>query len=130
MTDTKKTFPALGGEFAAVVDICYRTAEEHGFHAARAKQDSRIARNMTVLALFTSEIGEAIEAMRHVKPDSYFEDMHKKDGYYEELADLFIRFCDHLGELKAEDPGFDFAKVLLKKMEYNLSRPKMHGKGV
>ena len=122
--------PSLGADFGAVKDACFETSESHGFHEARLNQDPRIARNMTVLALFTSEIGEAVEALRHVSPDAYYEDMRKKDGYYEELADLFIRFLDHVGELEKEDPGFDFAKTLADKMAYNLKRLKMHGKKV
>lgn len=125
-----QSVPALGGEFEAVKEKCYETAEEHGFHVARLNQDSRISRNMTVLALFTSEIGEAIEALRHVDTSNYFEELRKKDGYYEELADLFIRFLDHIGELEKEDPDFDFAAALSKKMSYNLTRKKMHGKTV
>ncbi|MCD6118568.1 hypothetical protein J7K50_01890 [bacterium] len=127
--DKEKT-PALGDDFEAVKSACYNTAEAHGFHAARNNQDPRIARNLTVLSLFTSEIGEAVEAIRHVDPDNYFADLRDKDGYYEELADLFIRFLDHIGELEMEDPEFSFAKVVKDKMAYNLKRERMHGKGV
>ena len=122
--------PELGADFKKVKDQCYETAEAHGFHAARFNQDVRIARNMTVLSLFTSEIGEAVEALRHVSPQSYLDDLRGKDGYYEELADLLIRFLDHIAELEREDPSFDFARVLREKMEYNMKRERMHGKGV
>ncbi len=124
------SMPNLGSDFAAVKDMCFETAEEHGFHSARLNQDARISRNMTVLALFTSEIGEAVEALRHVDTSNYFEELRKKDGYYEELADLFIRFLDHIGELEREDPQFDFAAALSKKMAYNRTRQRMHGKSV
>jgi NTP pyrophosphatase (non-canonical NTP hydrolase) len=122
--------PILGDDFARIKEACYETAEVHGFHEARRKQDPRIARNMTILSLFTSEIGEAVEAMRHVAPDKYFDDLRKKDGYYEELADLFIRFLDHISELEREDEAFKFAKVVQAKMAYNKSRSHMHGKNV
>lgn len=122
--------PVFGDDFARVKDACFETAEAHGFHEARRKQDPRIARNMTILSLFTSEIGEAVEAMRHVAPDNYFDDLHKKDGYYEELADLLIRLLDHIAELEREDPDFDFARVMQAKMSYNKSRTHMHGKNV
>src|SRR3990172_5955812 len=107
--------PELGADFNRVKDQCFETAEAHGFHAARLNQDVRIARNMTVLSLFTSEIGEAVEALRHVSPQTYFDDLCCKDGYYEELADLLIRFLDHIAELELEDPSFDFASVLRDK---------------
>jgi NTP pyrophosphatase (non-canonical NTP hydrolase) len=122
--------PKLGDDFDRVKEECYRTAESHGFHAARLNQDARIARNMTVLSLFTSEIGEAVEALRHVAPESYLDDLRRNDGYYEELADLLIRFLDHIAELEREDPSFDFARVVKEKMEYNSRRERMHGKGV
>ncbi len=122
--------PFLGDDFARVKEACYETAETHGFHEARRIQDPRIARNMTILSLFTSEIGEAVEAMRHVSPSDYFGDLRKKDGYYEELVDLFIRFLDHIAELEREDGEFDFARIVQAKMAYNNSRTHLHGKNV
>ena len=61
-----------------------------------------------------SELSEALEAMRN---------HGKKEELAEELADCCIRIFDYCGARK-----IDLEKALLKKMEYNKSRPYRHGK--
>jgi NTP pyrophosphatase (non-canonical NTP hydrolase) len=46
-----------------------------------------------------------------------------KDNIAEELADCCIRIFDYCGARK-----IDLEKTLLKKIEYNKSRPYRHGK--
>jgi NTP pyrophosphatase (non-canonical NTP hydrolase) len=67
-----------------------------------------------LIALMHSELSEALEAMRN---------HGTKDNIAEELADCCIRIFDYCG---ARD--IDLEKVLLKKIEYNKTRPYRHGK--
>jgi len=65
------------------------------------------------LALVTCEISEAIEELRKGN--------YKK--FNEELADVYIRLGDLCGHL-----GIDIEKEIIKKMEFNKTRPYKHGK--
>lgn len=67
----------------------------------------------TVLMLIVSELAEALEADRRG-------DM---EGLAEELADAVIRCLD-----AAEAWGIDLEEEILKKHEYNRTRPRLHGK--
>ncbi|MCM3599374.1 hypothetical protein M3175_01420 [Robertmurraya korlensis] len=66
----------------------------------------------TMLALIHSEVSEALEADR--KGD--------EENFAEELADICIRVFDLSG---AKD--IDLQTAILKKMEFNKSRPHKHG---
>lgn len=75
------------------------------------------------LALMLTEIGEAIEALRK---GNY----RGKDGVLEEVADTFIRGFDWVGrfsKLMGSSPE-EFSEILVKKMEYNKTRPSLHDK--
>lgn len=65
------------------------------------------------LMLLVSEVGEAVEALRH------------KDGdnFKEELADIAIRLGDICGLC-----DIDLEAEIEKKMKVNESRPRKHGK--
>ncbi len=65
------------------------------------------------LMLIVSELGEALEALRH-------DDI---DNFKEELADVAIRLGDLCGGL-----GIDLEAEIEKKMKYNETRPYKHGK--
>lgn len=68
-----------------------------------------------LLCLIHSEISEALEAYRIDK-------MEGPDGLPGELADALIRICD-----LAEVIGIDIEAAVLKKHEYNKTRPYRHG---
>lgn len=65
------------------------------------------------LTLIASEVFEAQQALRK----------NDRANFKEEIADIFIRAADLCGGL-----GIDIEKEIIKKMEYNKGREKMHGK--
>jgi len=86
---------------------CHRIAREKGWWE-KERNDGEL------IALMHSELSEALEAMR---------EHSKKEDIAEELADCCIRIFDYCG---AKDINLE--KTLLKKIEYNKSRPYRHGK--
>ncbi len=68
---------------------------------------------LEALMLIVSEAGECCEAYRK----------QQKEKMAEELADVVIRTLD-----LAEGFGIDIETEILKKMEYNKTRPYKHGK--
>ncbi|MDD3467881.1 MAG: hypothetical protein PHE67_12095 [Campylobacterales bacterium] len=82
---------------------------------AKAAEDAFIAQK---IMLISSELGEAIEAMRH---QNY--GLEIKDTFEDEIADVFIRLSDLCGEL-----GIDIEKQIAWKMSFNKSREQKHGK--
>lgn len=75
------------------------------------------------LALIHSEVSEALEDLRKGAMETTVEDSGKPVGFPTELADIVIRVADLAGYL-----GIDLGYEVDRKMEYNTSRPKMHGK--
>lgn len=90
-----------------------------------------------LLMLITSELGEALESHRSGKFSqwkSYEKDIenigeiesfkkHIKDSFEDEIADAIIRLLDLVARL-----DIDIEKHINAKVEYNKSRPYLHGK--
>jgi NTP pyrophosphatase (non-canonical NTP hydrolase) len=74
-----------------------------------------------LLMLMVSELGEALEALRHGNPPS--EHIPKFSALDEEMADLAIRLGDF-----CQARGIDLDKVLEAKMNFNDTREYKHGK--
>lgn len=101
----------------------YDNAKEHGFHQAyddmmkAAPEEQRKAMHRTILlakmALISSEVGEAVQALQH----------GAEDAFVEELADIVIRILDLCGS-----EAIDLTLPLLAKMMSNRKRPYLHGK--
>ena len=75
----------------------------------------------TIIMLIVSELAELLEEMRVGGRESA-----KIDGFTseeEELADAVIRILDFAGR-----KGYRLGSAILAKHEYNLGRPRKHGK--
>jgi hypothetical protein len=77
-------------------------------------------------ANFHAELSEAWEEYRAGKPldEITTGDNGKPEGFTVELADLFIRVCDTIGNYRLEAA---FVQALLMKLSYNQTRPYRHG---
>jgi len=104
-----------------LTEECTKNANNHGWFIFWGKiynliNDSKENRKMSIgdtLCLCHSELSEALEAYR--KDD--------KENFKEEIADEFIRLFHLCGDL-----NIDIETEIVKKMEVNKSRPKLHGK--
>jgi len=74
-----------------------------------------------MVALFHSELSEALEAMRHKNPPST--EIEGFSQVEEEMADLFIRIMD-----TAHARGWKLGEAIVAKMAFNEGRPYKHGK--
>lgn len=72
------------------------------------------------IALFTSEISEALEALRHGNPPD--DKIPEFTGVEAELADVIIRIMD-----VSQRRGWRVAEAVVAKMNFNSTRPVMHG---
>ncbi len=77
------------------------------------------------LALIMTEAAEAIESVRKNLNWSEDKDQHlpHRTNLETELADIMIRCLDLAGGL-----NIDIGQVILEKLEYNSTRPYLHGK--
>ena len=99
--------------------FCHASAKSKGFWDGPMFESSNSAIPIK-LALIVSEVGEAIDAHRSSAMDSHLPNV---EGLVAELADIQIRVWDLAGRY-----SMPLAEVILKKLEYNLTRGRMHGK--
>lgn len=100
-----------------LVERSYAQAQEKGFH----DKDHGFATRMMLLV---TEIAEAFEDFRcniPITQTTYAID-GKPEGVPSELADVVIRIADTCGKY-----GIDLEDIILKKLDYNATRPQMHG---
>jgi len=101
-------------EWDKVAKECYERAVKSGFWENDRNDGEAVA-------LIHSELSEALEFMRHKNPPS--DHVPEISGVEEELADVIIRLMDF-----AIGRGWDVATAVEKKMEFNATRPRKHGK--
>lgn len=107
----------------------FENARAHGFwYEDTDKKKERLVRIGAIpqaLALIHSEISEALEESREPNFDPQIIDWQglKPIGFPIELADAMIRIMDLAGAF-----DIDLNKAIRLKHEFNLTRPKMHGK--
>jgi len=97
-------------------DKTYRNACDKGFH-------SREVTEAETLVAIHSEVTEVWEAIRAKNPES-----EKIPGFScveEEYADVIIHILSNAGHR-----GYRIGEALLAKIEFNSTRPRLHGKGM
>lgn len=98
----------------------FKVAHEHGFWDG--DRDNVYAK----LALVHSEVSEALEVARTGRDlqEVWFRPQDgKPEGFGPELADVIIRVAD-----LAHRHGIDLGAAVAQKMNFNRTRPYMHGK--
>ena len=110
-----------------MADVAHCAAKEKGFYDSYGAMVGISSERLAVqldqacLARVMSEVGEAVEALRHGNPPA--EKIRGHTHEEEELADTFIRLLDYCGH-----KGYDIGAAIIKKMAYNEGRPFLHGK--
>jgi len=120
-----------------IKELCkeaHKIAIDKGFWELDKNKKLKFRNQSELLMLIVSELGEACEALRknnrQVQPKSLgqkrrfdLQGTWEKDTFEDEIADVFIR----LGDM-CEALDIDIVWQIKKKMEYNKTRPKKHGK--
>lgn len=116
-----------------MADVAHSAAKEKGFYGAYdavkfaastcglSPEKLTVQLDQACLARVMSEVGEAVEALRHGNPPAEKIKGHTHEE--EELADTFIRLLDYCGF-----KGYDIGAAIIKKMVYNEGRAYLHGK--
>lgn len=148
MPDLTNTTAVNFEEIRALQDFCFMLSEMSGFHAEGDRlraftthpTDVQALRNYygNKLMLIVGEAAEAHEELRagHDMTETYYPTYpapgtavtgelrrYKPEGVPSELADIVIRVFDLAGEA-----GIDLATMIEKKLAFNSTREKMHGK--
>ena len=97
-----------------LVKDAHLNATQKGFHDVEKTFGDTIA-------LIHTEVSEAYEAYRQSLPPVIVKD-GKPEGWAVELADVVIRIADAFGL-----HNLNLEEILISKMEYNKTRPHMHG---
>jgi hypothetical protein len=105
----------------ALAKEIYQNAVNHGWWTEHGEARNRLIPEK--IALMHSELSEALEEYRtkHGPAEIYFKD-GKPEGIPVEIADTIIRCLDFCAGY-----NIDIDEVLRAKMDYNASRPFMHG---
>ena len=99
----------------------HANAVEKGFYAPleRLDEEDYIIFYLKQLAMIHSEVSEVLEALRKSKG---------ADVVADEMADIFIRLVDLYSLLRRTgEVNVPLAEAITKKMNVNVTRPKMHG---
>jgi len=105
--------PLLDRTISMIQAEVHEIAKDHGWWDKDCNDGEAIA-------LMHSELSEALEALRNGNPISDKIPCHL--NLTEELADCVIRIMDY-----CEGAELDLEEAILAKMEYNRTRPFMHG---
>lgn len=106
---------AIKGVLSMLIDRCFTTAKEKGWWDKGVNPAEKIA-------LMHSELSEALEEYRKDPGMPLYEKDGKPEGVVVELADCIIRIFDFCGKM-----NLPIVDALMKKMDYNETRPYRHG---
>lgn len=125
---------------AQVCDAAFKNSDAHGFwdeqkNASTGDRDHSYLVPPLVrkaipekIALMHSELSEMLEEVREPGRDLLEireSEKGKPEGFPIECADLVIRLADLCGAM-----GIDLGAAIVKKHEYNVTRPHKHGKTI